>query len=71
MTKININSGIYTPEVDALVRAGYRFVTYVPRGQNKGNIISKHRTRELAERAARGLDRSIKDLLSLSDVGLV
>lgn len=71
MTKININTGNYTPEVDVLVQAGYRYVTYVPRGENKGNVISKHKTRDLAERAAKGKDRSICDLLSLADIGLV
>lgn len=68
MAKININDGIYTNEIDTLYRAGYRFVTVVPRGENKGNIISKHRTRDAAERAARNVDRRIVDLGSLTDL---
>jgi len=63
---ININNGIYSDAVHTLVTAGYRFVTVASRGENKGDVRSKHRTRDLAERAARDKDRTIVDLMGLS-----
>ena len=67
----NINSGFATPAVRALVIKGWHYVTICPRGECKGDIISKHRTRDAAERAARGLDRQIVHLGSLTDCRLV
>jgi hypothetical protein len=71
MAKININAGIYTAEVHALVKAGKLFALVVSRGDNKGNIVSTHKRRDLAERASRGYDYSVVDLTSLTDIGLV
>ena len=69
MTTININSGIYTKPAHDLVTKGYRWVTVKSRGENKGDVISKHRTYDLASRAARNTDRTIVDLGSLTNVG--
>lgn len=46
----------------ALLAAGYTWVTVVPRGDNKGNVRSRHRTQEAAEKAARGVDRQILEV---------
>ena len=46
----------------ALEAKGYRWATVLPRGENKGQIVSKHRSYELAERAAKGRELAIKDI---------
>lgn len=69
MTTININNGIYSREAHRLVTAGYKFVTVCPRGEHKGDVLSKHRTWSAAERAARNRERTIVDLTTLTDVG--
>ena len=69
MTTINVNDGIYSKQVHALVLKGYRYATVVPRGDNKGNIISRHKTRDAAERAAKDRDRRVADLMTLVDIG--
>lgn len=69
MTTINVNDGIYSKAAHALVTKGFRFVTIASRGDNKGEVRSKHRTRDLAERRARDTDLTILDLRSLTDVG--
>lgn len=69
MTTININDGVYSRDAHRLVTSGYRFVTVCPRGDYKGDVLSKHRTRSAAERAAKDRDRTIVDLLSLTDIG--
>lgn len=46
----------------SLAAQGWKFVTVRPRGDNKGGVMSKHRTRDAAEKAARGKDRSIEEV---------
>jgi hypothetical protein len=46
----------------ALESAGYNWVTVVPRGEHIGRVVSKHRTYELAEKAARGRELAIHDV---------
>lgn len=46
----------------AIEAKGYRYVTVLPRGDHKGQIVSKHRTYELAERAAKGRELAIMDV---------
>lgn len=45
-----------------LAAQGYTWATVVPRGENKGQIRSKHRSHETAEKAARGLDRDLVEI---------
>jgi len=45
----------------AIIAKGYRCVTVAPRGENKGMILSRHKTRDAAENAARNKDRHILD----------
>lgn len=45
----------------ALEAAGFAFVTVLPRG-DIGRVVSKHRTYELAERAAKGRELAIRDV---------
>lgn len=47
----------------ALEAAGYTWVTVRPRGENIGRVVSKHRTYDLAERAAKNRDLAIRDVL--------
>ncbi len=47
----------------ALEAAGYKWVAILPRGENVGRVVSKHRTYELAEKAARNRDLAIRDVL--------
>lgn len=63
---ININDGVYSEEVAALVKKGFRYVTIATRGENKGDVLSKHKTRKLAEAAARNRDRTIVALSTLT-----
>lgn len=46
----------------AIEAKGYHWVTVRPRGEHKGRIVSKHRTYELAEQAAKGLELAIMDV---------
>lgn len=45
----------------AIISKGFRYVTVCPRGDNKGMILSRHKTRDAAEKAARNKDRHILD----------
>lgn len=47
----------------ALEAAGYTWVTVQPRGENIGRVVSKHRTYDLAEKAAKNRDLAIRDVL--------
>ena len=47
----------------ALEAAGYRFVTVLPHGENIGQVVSKHRTYSMAEKAAKNRDLAIRDVL--------
>lgn len=46
----------------ALFAKGFRWALTQPRGENIGHIVSKHRTYEAAERAAKGRELNISDL---------
>lgn len=46
----------------AIEAMGYHYVTTEPRGDNIGEIVSKHKTYELAERAAKGRELKIMDV---------
>lgn len=54
----NIND---TAACNALIAKGWTHFTVSPRGENKGAILSKHKTRRTAEKAAIGRDRAICD----------
>lgn len=45
-----------------LEAAGYSWVTAQPRGENIGRVVSKHRTYELAEKAAKGRELMLHDV---------
>lgn len=47
-----------------LLAKGFVWVTVVPRGENKGVVRSKHRTYDAADRAAKGRDRTIVEVIS-------
>lgn len=47
----------------ALVAKGYTWALTQPRGENIGRIISKHKSYQAAEKAARGRELMISDLL--------
>lgn len=42
-----------------LLRQGYEWVTVSPRGESKGDVMSRHKTISAADKAARGLDRQV------------
>jgi hypothetical protein len=44
---------------DTIETAGYTWVTVTPRGDNKGRVISRHRSNAAAEKAAKGRDLAI------------
>lgn len=46
----------------ALFTKGFRWALTQPRGENIGYIVSKHRTYEAAEKAAKGRELNISDL---------
>lgn len=39
--------------------AGYTIVTVVPRGESKGQVVSRHRSHDAAEKRAAGRDLAI------------
>lgn len=47
---------------ETLYQAGYRWALTVPRGEQIGHIVSKHRTYEAAERTAKGRELMISDI---------
>lgn len=47
----------------ALEAAGWTWVTTIPRGENIGTVVTKHRTIDAAERAAKGRELAIRDVL--------
>lgn len=56
---MNIRNETDCKELEA---KGYRWATVQPRGENIGHIVSKHRTYELAEKAAKGRELAIKEI---------
>lgn len=60
MTKIlNIRIDV---DRETLYAQGYRWALVQPRGENIGRIISKHRTIEAADKAAKGHELQIANL---------
>jgi len=49
-------------EREALYAAGWRWALTLPRGEHKGRIISRHRTYDAANKAARGRELQISNL---------
>lgn len=47
---------------EALYAKGWRWALTMPRGNDKGAIVSKHRTYDAANKAARGRELMISDL---------
>lgn len=47
---------------EALYAKGWRWALTLPRGSEKGTIVSKHRTYDAANKAARGRELIISDL---------
>ena len=47
----------------ALEARGFKWVTIVPRGESIGKVVSKHKSYDLAEKAARGRELAIRDVL--------
>lgn len=47
----------------AIEAAGYKWVTVLPRGENIGCVVTRHRTLDRAEKAAKGRDLAIRDVL--------
>lgn len=45
-----------------LTASGYTWATVAPRGEIKGSVLSKHRSYAAADKAARGLDRTIVEI---------
>lgn len=47
----------------ALEAAGYKWVTVETRGEFAGRVVSRHRSYEAAEKAAKGRELAIRDVL--------
>lgn len=47
---------------EALYTAGWRWALTLPRGERKGDIVSKHRSYEAANKAAGGRELMVADL---------
>lgn len=45
-----------------LYAAGWRWALTLPRGDRKGDIVSKHRTYDAANKAAKGRELRVTDL---------
>lgn len=43
-------------------KAGFKFVTVLPRGENIGRVVSRHRTYDAADKAARGKELAIESV---------
>lgn len=48
----------------AIAAKGFTWVTVKPRGENKGEVCSKHKSYDAANKAARNIDR---DIVNVSD----
>ena len=46
----------------AIAAKGFTWVTVTPRGENKGQVCSKHKSYDAANKAARGVDRAILEV---------
>lgn len=58
MTTYNIRN---EDDCAALEAAGWTHFTVCPRGENKGMVLSKHKSRDAAEKAANGRDLRVCD----------
>ena len=47
---------------NAITAQGFTWVTVQPRGDNKGLVLSRHKSYDAANKAARGLDRQILEV---------
>ena len=56
MTALNIRNEADRAAIEA---AGYVAVTVIPRGEAKGQVISRHRTATAAEKRAAGRDIAV------------
>ena len=54
--ELNIRNAADRNTIEA---AGYSVVTVVPRGDNRGRVVSRHRSYEAAEKKASGRDLAI------------
>lgn len=54
--ELNIRTTADRKNIEA---AGYTVVTVVPRGDNKGQVVSRHRSYDAAEKKAAGRDLAI------------
>lgn len=59
MTAINIRDN---DACEAMYAAGWRWALTLPRGDRKGDIVSKHRSYDAAIKAARGRELMVSDL---------
>lgn len=59
MTTLNIRN---SDDRNTLIKQGWTWVCVVPRGENKGSVVSKHRSYDRANQAAKGRDIAIKDI---------
>lgn len=57
-TQMNIRNAA---DRNTLQAQGYKFVTVQPRGEDKGRVVSRHKTRDAAEKAANGRELAIVD----------
>ncbi|MBB1247465.1 hypothetical protein [Rhizobium sp. G21] len=46
----------------ALIAKGFQWATVSPRGDSIGTVLSKHKSYEAAERAAKGLERRVVNI---------
>ena len=51
-----------TEDRNALIAKGYKYALTQPRGEHIGFIVSKHKTIEAADRAAKGRELMVSDL---------
>lgn len=63
MTNLNIRNEADRAVLEA---KGFRYVTVLPRGENKGRVISKHRTYDAANTSAKGRDLQILEIANAS-----
>jgi hypothetical protein len=56
MTSLNIRN---EADRNAILAAGYQWALVLPRGENKGGVVSRHKTYEAANKAAKGRELQI------------
>jgi len=53
----------FSGDRECMISEGYKWAVTTPRGDDVGGVVSRHRTYAAAERAAKGRDLAIIDLL--------